>query len=221
MTTGLRILLKRDIQLMQRQRGNWLHSLSFYGLIALLFPLALSPSPQLLTNYAPGFIWIALLLSTLLSLQSLYKDDQQDGTLELWALSPFGLLQYSFASVLSHWMLHLLPLIFITPLLALGLSMPWHTFEALLFTLLLGSPVITLTGAFAMALTQSLPKGQSLLPLLMLPLTLPTLIFATHAVESAATGLPFAAQLYILAALSLLSLCVFPFAIAAALKVGL
>lgn len=221
MLTAIQLLVKRDAQLGWRSRGQLLHSLSFYALIALLFPLALSPSAQLLSQYAPGFIWIALLLSSLISLQNLYLTDQQDGTLELWALQPFGLLSYSLGTQISHWLLAMLPLIVITPLLASSLSLSWSVTQPLIYTLLLGSPALTLIGSFAMALTQSLPRGRSLLPLLMLPLSLPVLIFATHAVEAAGNGLPYAAQLYFLAAFSLLSLCTLPFATAAALKIGL
>lgn len=217
---GLWVLIRRDLQLGWRQKGTLLQGLSFYALIALLFPLALSPSPQLLASYAPGFIWIAALLSTLLGLSLLFKEDQQDGSLELWAMRPLGLLTYSLGRTLSHWFMTFIPLVMMTPIMGLALNLPDEVQGTLILSLLLGSPWITLVGAFAVALTQNLPKSQSLLPLLMLPLTLPVLIFATHAVTAAAQGLPYDAQLYTLAALSLFGLVSFPFATAAALRLG-
>jgi heme exporter protein B len=192
----------------------------FFVLVISLFPLGVGPEPKTLQLIGPGVIWVAAILSSLLGLERLFRDDFQDGSLEQLMLSGVSLPAAALVKVLAHWLTSILPLIILSPLLALFLHLSEPMYWALLKTLLLGTPLLSLIGAIAVALTVGLNRGGVLLALLLLPVFIPLLIFATSAVESAAMQLQYNAQLAIIGAMFLLSLALAPFAIAYALKVS-
>lgn len=213
-------LIKRDLILAYRGRGEAFNSLIFFGLVILLFPIGISASEQLLSEIAPGLIWIAALLATMLSLDNLFKDDFQDGTLEQWAVSQHSLINFAWARLFSHWLITSVPLIIIAPLFALSLSLPTEAIGVLIASLLLGTPLLTFIGGIGVALTTGLKKSSMLLPLLILPFYIPVLIFGASAVDVAADGWSAAGQLYILAGLFVLGITLAPFAVATSLKVS-
>ncbi|WEJ62214.1 heme exporter protein CcmB [Thiomicrorhabdus lithotrophica] len=213
-------LIKRDLVLAYRGRGEAFNSLIFFGLVILLFPIGISASEKLLAEIAPGLIWIAALLATMVSLDNLFKEDFQDGTLEQWAVSPHSLISFAWARLLSHWIITSVPLIIIAPLFALSLNLPPEAIGVLILSLLLGTPLLTFIGGIGVALTTGLKKSSMLLPLLVLPFYIPVLIFGASAVDVAADGWSAAGQLYILAGLFVLGITLAPFAVATSLKVS-
>lgn len=214
------IVLKRDFQVAVRHKGDVFNPLIFFVIVITLFPLGIGPETATLTRIAPGIIWVAALLAALLSLERLFKNDYSDGSLEQMLLSPQPLFIMVFAKVFAHWLLTGIPIIVIAPLLALLLHLEESAYGALLATLLLGTPVLSLIGAIGVALTVGIKKGGVLLSLLVLPLYIPVLIFATSAIEAAALNMPYAGHLAIIAALLAGSLTLTPFAIGAALRVS-
>ncbi len=214
-------LLKRDLIIAFRNRHEALNPLMFFVLVVLLFPLGIGPSPNLLLTISPGIIWVAALLSALLSLDSLFRADYDDGSLELMVLSPLPLPILVIARILAHWLLSATPILLMAPILAISLGMPGSVLGLLMLTLLLGTPVLSFVGAIGVALTVGLRKSGMLLALLVLPLYVPILIFGANAVDMAMAGLPVAGQLYIMGALLILSITLAPLAIAAALRMGL
>ncbi|MGV6858692.1 MAG: heme exporter protein CcmB [bacterium] len=214
-------LLKRDLIIAFRNRQEALNPLLFFVLVVLLFPLGVGPSPKLLLTIAPGIIWVAALLSALLSLDSLFRSDYDDGSLELMVLSPLPLPALVVAKVFAHWLMSAIPVLLMAPFLAISLGMPGDVIGLLLLTLLLGTPVLSFIGAIGVALTVGLKKSGMLLALLVLPLYVPVLIFGANALDVAMTGLPVSGQIYIMAALLVLSMTLAPLAIAAALRMGL
>jgi len=213
-------VLKRDLKVAVRNKGDIFNPLVFFVIVITLFPLAIGSDPQILTRIAPGVIWVAALLSALLSLERLFKNDYNDGSLEQMLLSPQPLFIMVFGKVLAHWILTGIPIIIIAPLLAVLLHLEQAAYTALIVTLLLGTPVLSLIGAIGVALTVGIKKGGVLLSLLVLPLYIPVLIFATGAIEAAALGIPYAGHLAIIAALLAGALTLTPFAIGAALRVS-
>lgn len=213
-------LLKRDLLLAFRHRGELANPLLFFLMIVTLYPLGVSPEMELLRRIAPGAIWIAALLSALFSLESLFRSDFDDGALEQMLLSPHPLPVLVLAKVLAHWLVSGLPMLLLAPLLGLLLGMPKPAIGALEVTLALGTPLLSLIGAIGVALTVGLRRGGILLTLLILPLYIPVLIFGTNAVGAAAAGLPITGQIYFLAALLALALTLAPVAIAAALRIS-
>ena len=214
------IVLKRDLQVAVRNKGDVFNPLVFFVIVITLFPLGIGSESAILSRIAPGVIWVAALLSALLSLERLFKNDYNDGSLEQMLLSPQPLFIMVFAKVLAHWLLTGVPVILIAPLLALLLHMEDAAYGALLATLLLGTPVLSLVGAIGVALTVGIKKGGILLSLLILPLYIPVLIFSTGAIEAAALNMPYSGHLAIIAALLIGALSLTPFAIGAALRVS-
>lgn len=214
------LLLKRDLTLAFRHREEIFNPLIFFVIVVTLFPLGIGPETNTLSKIAPGIIWVAALLSTLLSLERLFKSDHQDGSLEQLLLSPYPVFILVLAKVFAHWLITGLPLIIIAPILAVLLHLPENSYQALMLSLLLGTPVLSLLGAIGAALTVGLKKGGVLLSLLVLPLYIPILIFATSAIDSATMSLPYNGQLAIIAAIFFGTLTLAPFAIGAALKVS-
>jgi heme exporter protein B len=214
-------VLRRDLLLAFRHRGELANPLLFFMIVVTLFPLGVSPEEPLLRKIAPGVIWIAALLAALFSLENMFRSDFDDGALEQMALSPHPLSVLVLAKVLAHWLVSGLPMLLMAPLLALFLAMPGQAVFALELTLLVGTPLLSLIGAIGVALTVGLRRGGILLTLLVLPLYIPVLIFATNAVSAAAAGMPVEGQLYFLAALLALALTLAPFATAAALRISL
>lgn len=215
------ILLKRDLTLAARHRAEIANPLLFFVIVVSLFPLAISPDSKDLQVIAPGVIWVAALLAAMLSLDSLFRSDFEDGSLEQFALSSYSLSILVLAKVLAHWIMTGLPLIILAPLLAVLLFLPDNAMFTLIATLALATPILSLVGAIGVALTVGLRRGGVLLSLLVLPLYIPVLIFAANAVNEAARGFPVAGQLYFLGALLCLSLTLAPLAIAAALRISL
>lgn len=213
-------VFKRDWTLAFRQNAELLQPVLFCLLVVALFPLGIGPSPQTLQKVGPGIIWVAALLSSLLALEKLFKQDFQDGSLEQLMLTPSPLPVLALAKILVHWLASALPLIVLSPLLALFLNLTTEMYWALLLTLILGTPLMSLIGAIAVALTAGLNKGGTLLGLLLLPVYIPLLIFATSAVQSASLNLPYLGQLAIIGAMLLLALALAPFAVAHAIKVS-
>lgn len=211
-------VIARDLTLALRRRGRALQPLLFTLICVTLFPLALGAEPDLLARVAPGVFWVIALLATQLTLEQLFQGDYEDGSLEHWLLAPHPLPLLIAARVAAHWLVGALPLIATAPLIGVLLGMSWPVLAALLATLLLGTPVLSLVGAIAAALTVAQRRGGVLLSLLVLPLYIPVLIFATTALEQAAAGLPYAAHLYLLGVLALVFA---PLATAAALRIAL
>jgi heme exporter protein B len=214
------LMLKRDLTIAMRHKDDVLNPLLFFIIVITLFPLGIGPEAQSLARIAPGVIWIAALLATLLSLDRLFKSDHNDGSLEQMLLSPYPTFLLVLGKITAHWLITGLPLIFIAPLLAVLLHLNEQSYIALLLTLLIGTPVLSLLGAVGVALTVGIKKGGVLLSLLVLPLYIPVLIFATSAIETASLDLPYSGQLAIIAALFFGSLTLAPFAVGAALKVS-
>ena len=221
MGTALLALTQRDLTLAYRRRGELANPILFFVIVTSLFPMSDGPAPEQLRNIGPGVIWVASLLATLLALEALFRSDYEDGSLEQITLSPHPVSVLAFAKVAVHWLITGLPLLIVSPLLALLMQMDSSTMKTLFFSLLLGTPTLSLIGAVAAALTVGLKRGGLLLTLLVLPLYVPVLIFGTSAVHSAAHGLAVAGQFYALGALLALSIVLAPIAIAAALRASL
>lgn len=219
-TQAFLTLLQRDLKIAIRHRGDIFNPLLFFVMVVTLFPLGIGPEPQMLARIAPGIIWVAALLASMLSLERLFKADFSDGSLEQMLLSPQPLAILVLAKVLAHWLLTGVPLILIAPLLAVLLNLETNSYGALIATLTLGTPVLSLLGAIGVALTVGLRKGGVLLSLLILPLYIPVLIFATSAIDAAGMNLPYDGQLAIIGAMLVGSLTLAPFAIGASLRVS-
>lgn len=215
------LLLKRDLVLALRRRAEIVNPLLFFVLITSLFPLGFGADTSLLRAAGPGLIWVAALLAALLSLEGMFRSDFEDGTLEQILLSAHPVSVLVLAKVLAHWLVTGLPLILVAPLLGVLLALPTQAIEVLLLTLLLGTPVLSLIGAVGVGLTVGLRRGGVILSLLVLPLYVPVLIFASDAVATAAAGIPITAQIYILGAMLVLALSLAPLATAASLKISL
>jgi heme exporter protein B len=215
------LLLWRDLLLAYRRRTEMINPLLFFVLVTALFPLGIGANPELLRNIAPGIIWVAALLAAILSLDSVFRSDFDDGSLEQFLISAQPLSVLVLAKVIAHWLITGLPLLIVAPLLGLLLDLPGPSIVTLMLTLLLGTPVLSMIGAIGVALTVGLRRGGVILSLLVLPLYIPVLIFAANAVETSGAGLPITAHLSLLSALLVLSLSLTPLATAAALKISL
>ncbi|WP_286267904.1 heme exporter protein CcmB [Thalassotalea atypica] len=214
------LILKRDLTIAFRHKDDVINPLLFFIIIVTLFPLGIGPESATLARIAPGIIWVAALLSCLLSLDRLFKSDYQDGSLEQMLLSPHPVFILTLAKITAHWLLTGLPVLLVAPLLAVLLHLPEPAYGALMLTLLLGTPVLSFIGAIGVGLTVGIKKGGVLLSLIVLPLYIPVLIFATSAVDTAALSLPYSGQLAIIGALFFGSLTLAPLAVGAALKVS-
>jgi heme exporter protein B len=214
-------VIRRDLLLAFRRRAETANPLFFFVLVICLFPLAVGAQPHLLQAMAPGVIWVSALLAALLSLDAMFRSDFEDGSLEQMLLSPHSLSLLVLAKIIAHWLVTGLPLLLIAPLLALFLGLPEQAMGTLWLTLILATPLLSLIGAIGVALTVGLRRGGMLLSLLVLPLYVPVLIFASGAVDRAAGGLPVNAQLYILLSMLLGALVLVPLPTAAALKMSI
>jgi len=186
-----------------------------------LFPLAISPELSRLRAVAPGVLWIAALLASLLALEFLFRDDSQDGTLEQYALSGQSLTWLMFAKTTAHWLLTGLPLALMAPLAALSLGVPARALPGIVASVAVGSVTLSLIGSIGAGLTLGIKRSGTLLSLLTLPLSLPVLIFGARATELAINGAPLAAPLQMLAALAVLGITLAPLAAAAAVRISL
>jgi heme exporter protein B len=214
-------LFNSELRLLCRQPSELANPLVFFSVVVSLFPLALGPQSQFLQNAAPGLLWVAALLAVLLSLDGLFRTDFEDGSLEQWMLSSHSLVVLVLAKVSAHWLCSGLALVLLAPLLALMLGLPIHCLPALMLSLLLGTPVLSLLGAIGAALTVGLRRGGLLLALLILPLYIPVLILGSGALQAALQNLPIAGHLLWLACLTILTITLAPFAIAAGLSISI
>jgi heme exporter protein B len=215
------LLMARDLRLALRRAGDSLLPLGFFLVVTTLFPLALDPELSLLRDIAPAALWVGALLSSLLALDLLFRDDGQDGTLEQLALcgQPFaGLL---LAKTAVHWLLTGLPLVLVAPLAATALGAPYGAMPGILAAVLLGTVALSLIGAVGAGLALSLRRNGPLLALLVLPLAVPVLIFGSRATALAIQGEPLSAPLYLLGAIAVLAATLAPWALAAAVRIGL
>jgi heme exporter protein B len=215
------LLLRRDLTLAFRQRAEMINPLLFFVLVTAMFPLGIGADPELLRSIGPGIIWVAALLAAMLSLDSVFRSDFQDGSLEHFLLSAHPLSILVLAKTIAHWLITGLPLLIVSPLLGVLLDLSADAVWTLLITLALGTPVLSMVGAIGVALTVGLRRGGMILSLLVLPLYVPVLIFAANAVETASAGLPITAHLSLLTALLALACSLSPVATAAALRISL
>ncbi|WP_263263965.1 heme exporter protein CcmB [Pseudomonas sp. RIT-PI-S] len=223
-SAGMRVfasLLRREGLLLARRPAALANPLVFFAVVATLFPLAIGADPSLLQQMAPGLVWVAAVLAVLLSLDGLFREDFEDGSLEQWALSRHGMLLPVLAKVAAHWLLCGLALTLLAPLLGLMLGLPAHSLPALIAALALGTPVLTLLGAIGAALTVGLRRGGLLLALLVLPLYIPVLILGSGALRAALEGLPVSGFLLWLGSLAALALTLGPWAVVAGLRISL
>ena len=211
-------LVGRDLRLALRQGSDATIAVMFFVLCVVLFPFGVGPEPNILARIAAGVIWVAALLASLLSLERLFLTDYEDGSLELLALSALPMEAVVLAKTLAHWLVTGVPLIVAAPLLAVLLNMEAEGFGVLVLTLAVGTPILSLIGAIAAALTLGARRGGVLLSLLILPLYIPVLIFGAGAIDAALTGLTPRPHLLILSGLLAAALPLAPWAGAAALR---
>lgn len=213
-------MMKRELKLSYRRKADLANPLLFFLMMVVLFPLGVTPNTEKLAVLAPGLVWVAALLSTLLSLDMMFRDDYEDGSLEqiLLAAAPAELLVS--AKIIAHWLMTGLPLTLFSPFLALSLAMPDRAIPALMISLALGTLAFSLIGSVGAALTVGLRKGGLLLSLLVMPLFIPILIFGASAVASAAQMFAYQAQLAYVAAICLGALAIVPWITTMALKVS-
>jgi heme exporter protein B len=218
---ALKTLLWRDFTLAARNKSEWLNPLLFFVFAAVLFPLGIGPDTVILKQIAPGIIWVVALLAALLSLDTIFRADFEDGSLEQLTLSPYPFAMLVLGKIVAHWLLTGLPLILLSPLLATFFHLEFAATLILMQTLLLGTPVLSLVGAIGSALTVGLKRGSMLISLLVLPLYVPVLIFGANAVAASTAGLDISGHLMLIAALLALALTLAPLATAAALRASI
>jgi heme exporter protein B len=217
----MKALLLRDLALAFRSGGGFGLGLAFFFLLAVLVPLGVGPEGGTLGRIAPGILWVGALLACLLSLDRIFALDHEDGSLDLLATAPIPLEAVVAVKALAHWLVTGLPLTLIAPGLAVFLNLPPAGYSWLVLSLLLGTPALSVIGAFGAAITVGLRRGGLLLSLLVLPLYVPTLIFGAEVVRRGAEGMTLATPLALLAAISLGAAALLPFAAASAIRVNL
>lgn len=220
MFTVLRCVIYRDLLLATRRWADVFTALVFFVIVVSLFPLGVGPEPNLLRTIAPGVIWVAALLASMLSLTRMFSADYADGTLEQMLLSAAPLGAIVAAKVVAHWLVTGFLVVLIAPLLALQFDLPQNLLATLTLSLLLGTPVLSMIGAIGAALTLGLRGGGALLSLLVLPLFVPVLIIGAGTVDMAAAGLGTEAHFLLLAALLVVAAAFAPWAAAAALRIS-
>ncbi len=215
------LVLERDLKLAFRRWEQVTHPVVFFLMVASLFPLALSPEPSQLRNIAACVVWVGALLSSLLALESLYRADQDDGTLEQLTLSGQPLSVLLFAKTLAHWLLSGIPLVVAAPFVAISMGATAEAFGVLMTSVALGTGVLSFLGSVGAALTLGSRRGSVLLSLLVLPLALPVLIFGARATDLAMHGESAAGPLWLLSAVLILTVTLAPWASAAAVRISL
>jgi heme exporter protein B len=214
-------VLTRDLKLAFRRRSQLVQPLAFFAIVTTLFPLGISPDLSRLREVAPGVLWIAALLSSLLALEFLFREDAQDGTLEQYALSGQSLTWLLLAKTLTHWLLTGLPLALMAPLAGLSLGVPVAAVPGIVAAVGVGTVALSLIGSVGAALTLGVKRSGVLLSLLTLPLSIPVLIFGARTTELAIKGSSYEAPLQLLAALAVLGVTLAPLAAAAAVRIHL
>lgn len=210
----------RDLILAWRHRADVLATLFFFIIVTSLFPLGIGPEPQTLQTIAPGVVWVAALLASMLSLGRIFGNDYQDGTLEQLLLTPQPAYLIVLAKVLAHWLVSEVPLVIIAPVLGLQFGLSENTLLIVVVSLLLGTPVLSLIGAIGAALTLGLRAANVLVALLVLPLYIPVLIFGTGAIQATVNGTGTKPWLLLLGAILVLAFVFAPWATSAALKIS-
>jgi heme exporter protein B len=216
-----RAVASRDLLLALRNKSDIANALLFFVIVASLFPLSVGPDPAMLRLMGPGVLWVAALLASMLGFPRLLGADYADGTLEQIALAPQPLGVLVAAKIAAHWLTSGLPLVLVAPLLGLQYDLAGDALAMLIVSLLIGTPVLSLLGAIGAALTLGLRAASALVPLLVLPLTVPVLIFGAGAVDAAASGLSAAPHLSLLASVLVLTMFFAPWAAAAAVRIAL
>lgn len=218
---AMRAVFGRDMKVAFRQRQDLLNPLLFFVMVVTLFPLGVSPEVSFLREAGAGILWVAALLSVLLSLDHLFRHDYDDGTLEQLVLQPQPLFLLVLAKTVAHWTLTGLPLVLLAPILGVMVHLEGNSIAVLCLTLLIGTPVLSLIGSIGAALTLGLRSAGVLLSLLIIPLYIPVLIFGTGTVAAAAEGASVDAYLALMGAFLVLAITLAPFAASAALKISL
>ncbi len=217
---GLIATIRRDLLLAWKRPGDVLNPLFFFAMVCTLFPLAVGPGVEQLQFSGPGILWVAALLAMLLSLNSLFLTDFEDGSLEQLLISPQPLVLLALGKTIAHWLTTGLPLVMISPLMALTFQMPLESIGVLMLTLALGTVSLSMLGSVGAALTVGLHRGTALLSLLILPLAMPVLIFGARTVSLAAAGDAYAGGVFALAAYAVGAVSLAPYATAAALRIS-
>ena len=221
MFSALLTVIQRDLLVAFRRRAELMNPILFYVIVVTLFPLGVSPDVNFLSKLAPGVVWVATLLAALISMESIFRQDFDDGSIEQLFLSQHPPTVLIFGKVIAHWLITGLPMLVIVPLMALLLYIPSQAIPTLFTTVLLGTPILSLIGAIGVALTTGLRGGGVLLGLLVLPLYIPILIFASGAVTASIDGLEVSGMLALLGAGLILALILAPLAISASLKISM
>ena len=216
-----RLVLSRDMRLAFRRSSELIQPLLFFAIVATLFPLAITPEKSQLRVVAPGVVWVAALLASLLALEFLYRDDASDGSLEQYALSGQSLTWLLFAKSLAHWILTGVPLAIMGPLTAWACGAPMSALPGVFISLVLGSIALSLLGSIGASLTLGVRRSGVLLSVLTLPLTVPVLIFGARATQLAIQGLDYTAAVQLLGAMAILGITLAPLAAAAAVRISL
>jgi heme exporter protein B len=214
------VILQRDLILAFRNKAEFVNPLMFFVIVIILFPLAFGSDAALLKQLTSGIIWVTALLATVLSLETIFRSDFEDGSIEQLTLARYPLTLLVSAKITAHWLIFGFPLLLIALLTGFVLSLSEQTMIALFITLLLGTPILSLIGAITVALTIGL-RGGMLLSLLILPLYMPVLIFSMLAVQNASIGQSIAAEIYFLAGMLVLAITLAPITTAAALRIRL
>ncbi|MHB1591010.1 MAG: heme exporter protein CcmB [Sulfuricella sp.] len=215
------VLLRRELMLAMRRRGDVLTVLFFFVIVASLFPLGVGPDPKLLRLMGGGVVWVSALLAAMLSLGRMFASDYADGTLEQLILTPTPPVVWITGKILAHWLVSGVPLILMAPVLGVQFGLSNEALGVLVFSLLLGTPVLSLIGAIGAALTLGLRGGGVLVSLLVLPLYIPVLIFGAGAVDGAMSGLGAEAHLSLLGGILILAFMLTPWAVSAALRISI
>ncbi|MDR3478291.1 MAG: heme exporter protein CcmB [Gammaproteobacteria bacterium] len=220
MLKSLLTITHQEIVMTLRQAYSWITPLLFFVIVVCLFPLALGPDENTLNKVAPGIIWVGALLAIVMSIGNIFRSDAEEGHLDLLLLSAHPLTLLVLCKLISHWITHCLPLIVISPLLGILLHLNIHEESVLVISLLLGTPVFVLLGAIGSALVVGIRSHGLLLPILIMPLYIPVLIFGTGSMIAASANLPLASDFAMMGALVLISLAFAPLLTSAALRIG-
>lgn len=214
-------IIRRDLLLAMRRQSDVLTTLFFFVIVVSLFPLSVGPEMNMLRTMAPGVVWVAALLASMLALGRMFSSDYLDGTLEQMLLSPHSLSMLVLGKAFAHWLVTGLPLVLMAPILGIQYDLPADALYVLTASLLLGTPILSLIGAIGAALTLGLRGGGVLVSLLVLPLYIPVLIFGSGAVEASSAGLGYGAHFSLLGAFLLVSLVFAPWATASSLRISM
>ena len=219
--SGMLATTKRDLLLAWKRPGDVLNPLFFFAMVCTLFPLAVGPSQEQLEFSGPGVLWVAALLATLLSLNALFLSDFEDGSLDQLLVSPQPLPILVLGKTLAHWLTAGMPLVIVSPILALTYNMPVSVMGVMMLTLMLGTISLSLLGSIGAALTVGLHRGTALLSLLILPLAMPIMILGANAVSLAAHNDVYTTGIWALGAYAIASVSLAPYATAAALRISI